>query len=104
LGAIPSDLGWDLPGSYAVGRRMPHARVMRAARVSGAALAENGGKDRRREHGSAVGLIFEHRWLVLSQVTWVAALPDHVPRRLPGVDSVAEVPAVNAPCTRARWD
>jgi hypothetical protein len=33
------------------------------------ALAQNGGKDRRREDGSAVGLFFEHRWLVLSQVT-----------------------------------
>jgi len=40
---------------------MPHARVVPAASVSGMALAENGGKNPRREDGRAVGLIFEHR-------------------------------------------
>lgn len=60
------------------------ARVERAARVSGRCLAENGEKAWGREDESAVDLVREHRWLLLPQVTWVAALLDYVPRRLPG--------------------
>jgi hypothetical protein len=71
---------------------MPQAHTVRAARVPGMSLAEIGGKARGQGDGSAVGLIFEHRWLLLPQVTWVAALLDHVPRRLPGVDSMAGAP------------
>ena len=54
--------------------------------------AENCGKAQGLGDGSAVGLISEHRWLLLPQVTEVAALQDHVPRRLPGGKSMAEVP------------
>jgi hypothetical protein len=48
---------------------MPLPRVVRAARISGMDLAENCGKAQGLGDGSAVGLISEHRWLLLPQVT-----------------------------------
>ena len=48
---------------------MPQARAVRAARVSGMSLAENCRKAQGLGDGSAVGLISEHRWLLLPQVT-----------------------------------
>jgi hypothetical protein len=48
---------------------MPQARAVRAARISGMGLAENCGKAQGMGDGSAVGLISEHRWLLLPQVT-----------------------------------
>jgi hypothetical protein len=48
---------------------MPQARAVRATRISGMGLAENCGKAQGLEDGSAVGLISEHRWLLLPQVT-----------------------------------
>ena len=40
---------------------MPQARAVRAARISDMSLAENCGKAQGIGHGSAVGLISEHR-------------------------------------------
>jgi hypothetical protein len=48
---------------------MPQARAVRAARISSIDLAENCGKAQSLGDGSAVGLISEHRWLLLPQVT-----------------------------------
>jgi hypothetical protein len=48
---------------------MPQARAVRAARISGMGFAENCGKPQGLGDGSAVGLISEHRWLLLPQVT-----------------------------------
>jgi hypothetical protein len=48
---------------------MPQARGVRAASISGVGLAENGRKAKGLEDGSAVGLICEHHWLLLPQVT-----------------------------------
>src|SRR5712675_492437 len=59
--AIPSDLGWDVPGSHLQAHRMPQARAVRAARIPRMGLAENCGKAQALGDGSAVGLISEHR-------------------------------------------
>jgi len=48
---------------------MPQARAVRAARISGMGRAENCGKAQALGDCSAVGLISEHRWLLLPQVT-----------------------------------
>src|SRR5205823_854585 len=68
ISAIPSDLGWDVPGSHLQAHCMPQARAVRAARISGMGLAENCGKAQGMRDGT-VGLISEHRWLLLPQVT-----------------------------------
>src|SRR5437762_14192813 len=67
--AIPSDLGWDIPGNHCQAHRMPQVHAVRAARISGMDLAENCGKAQGMGDGSAVGLSSEHRWLPLPQVT-----------------------------------
>ncbi len=48
---------------------MPQARTGRAARISGMSHAANCKKAQGLGDGNAVGLISEHRWLLLPQVT-----------------------------------
>jgi hypothetical protein len=81
---------------------MPLARAVRAG-ISGTGLAENGGKAQGLGDGSAVGLIFEHRWLLLPQSDIGSRAAGLRARRLPGDDSMAEVPTAVKRCIRAPW-
>src|SRR5438034_986652 len=67
--AVRSDLGWEVPGSHLEVRGAPEAHAVRDATVPDVGLPRTAEGPRARGDGSAAGLISEHRWLLLPQVT-----------------------------------